>query len=50
MDRARIEAAERDIVAELALTNEGYKNLTVLCDEFGSRFGGTPEEIGRAHV
>lgn len=44
MDRARIEAAERDIVAELALTSEGYKNLTVLCDEFGSRFGGTPED------
>ncbi|MEX0974522.1 MAG: M20/M25/M40 family metallo-hydrolase [Bacillota bacterium] len=44
MDKARIEAAERDIVAELALTTEGYKNLTVLCDEFGSRFGGTPED------
>ena len=39
MDRARIEAAERDIIAELALSNEGYKNLTVLCEEFGSRFG-----------
>jgi len=44
VDRARIEAAERDIIAELALTTEGYKNLTILCDEFGSRFGGTEED------
>ncbi len=31
MDRNRIEAAERDIIAELATSVEGYKNLTVLC-------------------
>jgi Zn-dependent M28 family amino/carboxypeptidase len=41
VDRASIDAAERDIIAELGLTTEGYKNLTVLCDQFGSRFGGT---------
>ncbi|HHW25875.1 MAG TPA: M28 family peptidase [Firmicutes bacterium] len=44
MDKSRIEAAERDIIAELATSVEGYKNLTVLCDEFGSRFGGTDED------
>ncbi len=44
MDTSKILAAEKDIIAELATSTEGYKNLTVLCEEFGSRFGGTDED------
>jgi aminopeptidase YwaD len=33
--------ADRDMIAELMTSNEGMKNLQVLCDKFGSRFGGT---------
>lgn len=44
MTPERIAAADRDIIAELATSDEGYKNLVVLCDKFGSRFGGTPED------
>lgn len=39
-------AADRDIIAELFTSDEGFKNLVVMCDEFGSRFGGTEGEKG----
>ncbi len=41
-----IMTAEKEIVGELLTSVEGYKNLTVLCDRFGSRFGGTEGEKG----
>ena len=42
----KIQSADRDIIAELLTSNEGYKNLVVLCDRFGSRFGGTEGDRG----
>ena len=42
----RITLADRDIVAELFTSDEAYRNLVVLCDQFGSRFGGTEGEKG----
>ncbi|MCZ7665788.1 MAG: hypothetical protein M5U34_00410 [Chloroflexi bacterium] len=35
---------DRHIMGDVYTTTEVMDNLTVLCDEFGSRFGGTPGE------
>jgi len=46
MNDQKLVAAERDIIGELFTADEAYKNLAVLCDRFGSRFGGTEGEKG----
>jgi aminopeptidase YwaD len=46
MSDERVVLADRDIIAELMTSDTGIKNLTVLCDKFGSRFGGTEGEKG----
>lgn len=35
---------DRQIIGDIYTSTEVMDNLTVLCDEFGSRFGGTPGE------
>ena len=35
---------DRQMVGDIYTSNEVMDNLTVLCDDFGSRFPGTPEE------
>ena len=35
---------DRQILGDIYTTTEVMDNLTILCDEFGSRFGGTPGE------
>lgn len=37
-------AIDRQIVGDIYTSTEVMDNLTILCDEFGSRFGGTPGE------
>jgi len=37
-------SVDRQIVGDVYTSNELMHNLSVLCDEFGSRFGGTPSE------
>jgi len=37
-------AVDQKLVGDVYTSREAMDNLTVLCDEFGSRFGGTPEE------
>ncbi len=37
-------AIDRDIIAEIWTSEEAYENLVYLCDECGSRFGGTEGE------
>lgn len=37
-------AIDRQIVGDIYTSSEMMDNLTTLCDEFGSRFGGTPGE------
>jgi aminopeptidase YwaD len=40
----RFLAVDRQIVGDIYTSNEAMDNLVVLCDEFGSRFGGTEGE------
>ncbi len=40
---------DRQIVGDIYTSNEAMENLTVLCDDFGSRFAGTPEEYAAAN-
>ena len=40
--------AERRILGEAYSSSEAIENLTVLCDDFGGRFAGTPENRGAA--
>ncbi len=35
---------DRQIVGDIYTSREAMDNLTILCDDFGSRFAGTPEE------
>ena len=35
---------DRQIIGDIYTTTEVMDNLTILCDDFGSRFGGTPGE------
>ena len=42
----RLNAVERKILGEIYSSSEAMDNLTVLCDEFGGRFVGTPENRG----
>ncbi len=37
-------AADKLLAGDLFVSTETYDNLVVLCDDFGSRFGGTPGE------
>ena len=37
-------ATDRKIIGDVYTSTEVMDNLTILCDEFGSRFGGTPGE------
>ncbi len=37
-------AIDQQIVGDIYTSNELMDNLTILCDDFGSRFGGTPGE------
>ncbi len=39
---------DRQIVGDIYTSKEVMQNLTVLCDEYGSRFAGTPEEYQAA--
>lgn len=39
---------ERLVAGELAIHSKAFENLTVLCDQFGSRFFATPEEQASA--
>jgi len=38
--------AEKQLIGELTTSREAWSNLVVLCDQFGSRFGGTEDEKG----
>jgi len=40
---------DRQIVGDIYTSREVMENLTVLCDEHGSRFAGTPEEYAAAN-
>jgi Iap family predicted aminopeptidase len=40
--------AEKRILGEAYSSSEAMENLTVLCDDFGGRFAGTPENRGAA--
>lgn len=42
--RADIGAIERAIIGDIFTSDETIRNLTMLCDDFGSRFGGTESE------
>jgi Zn-dependent M28 family amino/carboxypeptidase len=46
VNRAELIAADRDTIAEIWTSAEAYDNLSVLCEDFGSRFGGTAGEKG----
>ena len=35
---------DRQMVGDIYTSREAIDNLTILCDDFGSRFAGTPEE------
>lgn len=35
---------DRQMVGDIYTSQEVMENLTVLCDEYGARFAGTPEE------
>ena len=37
-------ATDQKIIGDVYTSTEAMDNLTILCDEFGSRFGGTPGE------
>ncbi len=39
---------DRHMVGDIYTSHESMENLTVLCDDFGSRFAGTPEEYKAA--
>lgn len=39
---------EKKIFAEVYSSSEAMENLTILCDEFGGRFAGSPENRGAA--
>ncbi len=39
---------DQQMVGDIYTSNEVMDNLTVLCDDFGSRFAGTPEEFKAA--
>ena len=43
MDQA-LGKAEREIIGDIWTSQEAYDNLVIMCDDFGSRFGGTPSE------
>ncbi|MDI6895018.1 MAG: M28 family peptidase [Bacillota bacterium] len=43
-DDGRLRDADRSLAGELFVSDEAYQNLLVLCDECGSRFGGTEGE------
>ncbi|MDP2872927.1 MAG: M28 family peptidase [Bacillota bacterium] len=45
MDNGFLEA-EKQLIGDLATSREAWNNLVVLCDRFGSRFGGTEGEKG----
>ena len=40
---------DRQIVGDIYTSPEVMQNLTVLCDDYGSRFAGTPEEYAAAN-
>lgn len=40
---------DRQIVGDIYTSQEVMENLTVLCDDYGSRFAGTPEEYAAAN-
>ena len=37
---------DKKILGEIYSSNEPMENLEVLCDKFGARWPGTPEDIG----
>ena len=39
---------DQQMVGDIYTSREVMDNLTVLCDDFGSRFAGTPDERGAA--
>jgi len=45
---AGLSGVERRILGEVYSSSEAMRNLTVLCDEYGGRFAGTPENRGAA--
>ena len=46
MNKAELDAADRDVVAQIWTSSDAYDNLITLCEDFGSRFGGTEGERG----
>ena len=44
MSTKDLSAIDRDIIAEVWTSEEAYENLVYMCDECGSRFGGTAGE------
>ncbi len=40
---------DQKIVGDIYTSQEAMENLTVLCDEYGARFAGTPEEYAAAN-
>lgn len=44
MSEKDLRAIDRDLIAEVWTSEEAYENLVYMCDECGSRFGGTPGE------
>jgi len=44
MSDETILAIERDMLGRIWTSDEPYQNVVTLCDDFGSRFGGTPGE------
>ncbi len=40
---------DRQLVGDIYTSQEVMENLTVLCDDYGSRFAGTPEEYAAAN-
>ncbi len=45
---AGLSGVERRILGEAYSGSEAMRNLTVLCDEYGGRFAGTPENQSAA--
>jgi len=45
---SKLDAVERRILGEVYSSSEAMENLTVLCDDHGGRFAGTPENRAAA--
>jgi len=48
VEMSKLDAVERRILGEVYSSSEAMENLTVLCDDHGGRFAGTPENRAAA--